>query len=57
MEEYKNFEDHLEGLLILNNKIGGQMELRYTKDLNDPQQAPAIKLEEEEVNSHVYLFE
>ena len=33
------------------------MELRYTKDLNDPQQAPAIKLEEEEVNSHVYLFE
>lgn len=30
--EFKNYQDHLEGLLILNNKVGRHMESRYLKE-------------------------
>ena len=33
------------------------MEIRYKKDLSDPQQGPSIKQEEEEVSSHLYVFD
>tara|TARA_B110000503_G_C7011824_1_gene356034 strand:- start:111 stop:227 length:117 start_codon:yes stop_codon:yes gene_type:complete len=30
-EEFKNFEDHLEGIIILNNKVGLLMEDKKIK--------------------------
>lgn len=32
-EEYKNYEDHLEGVLILNNKVGSQVDIRTKNTL------------------------
>lgn len=34
-DEYKNYEDHLDGLLILNNKVGNQMDMRINNAAED----------------------
>ncbi len=33
---FRNFEDHLEGILILNNKVGGKMDDRNKSTGDDP---------------------
>lgn len=53
----RNFEDHLEGLLILNNKVGGQMEARYAKELEDEKNSLSFKKEEEEIESHMAMMD
>jgi len=56
-DECKNFEDHLEGILILNHKVGSLMEAKSKGQSEDPKGKELQKLEDEEIQSHMALIE